>query len=498
MIGVIARRELLEHVRSPRFLVLCALAVVLLPLAAHVNATRLRARQAQAAALRSAAEARAAVRATESSVYASRYGWRTGEPLADPALRAIREPPRLAVLVAGAEATMPAYWQFGTEGLEAGPSELASETGDGAERMDAVFIVQVVLGLLAMLLVFDAVSGERESGVLRLLLSTPVRRADVILGKALGAAATLTLPLMLGLAAALLALQRSGVSLLDADSLVRLAVFLLASVLYLTTMMAMALAVSASTARARTSWIVVLVLWIGVALVGPRTAQMVAAAVHPVPSAFALRTARDAALRQLDGERARAKAEAWRAISGGDDVPDGGIDPGVRAAYRAATAELERGFADRKRAAIRLLDAERRRAARRQAVLADRLALASPAASFAALAGTLAGTGRDARERWEEQVEAHQARLESATFDRVFGLELFPAALGRLRIVWWPDLRDPADLPPAYRELPPFAFEPPPLRETVGRAVPAALRLGAGAVGWLLLAVVLFVRAELQ
>ena len=45
MIFLVARREVVDHLRSPRFLALCALTVVLLPLSAYVNAGDWRARR---------------------------------------------------------------------------------------------------------------------------------------------------------------------------------------------------------------------------------------------------------------------------------------------------------------------------------------------------------------------------------------------------------------------------------------------------------------------
>jgi hypothetical protein len=57
-----------------------------------------------------------------------------------------------------------------------------------------VFVVGVVLSLLVVLLVFDAVAGEREEGTLRLLLASPVARDQLILAKWLGGIVSLAIP----------------------------------------------------------------------------------------------------------------------------------------------------------------------------------------------------------------------------------------------------------------------------------------------------------------
>jgi ABC-2 type transport system permease protein len=438
-----------------------------------------------------------AERITESGAYASRYGWRDGETITDPALRAIRAPSRFAVLAMGAESALPAYWQFGTEGVEPGPPAVASgslATSDGG--MDAVFVVQSVLGLLALLLVFDTISGERESGVMRLLLASPIRRGDLLLGKAFGALMTLAVPLVLGVAGSVLVLELVGVSLLREGGGWRVLVFLAASALYLLNMVAIGLAVSAATTRPKSSWVALLLIWIGLVLVIPRTADMVAATVHPVPPPFESRQAKSAAIRQLQKDRARALAADWRRAAGSDTVPAGHVDPALRDAYRRIAGEQERAFTDRKRASIRLVELGTQRAAARQSGLARAIGRVSPAAAYGMIASTLAGTGGDAAWRWSDQVAAHQARLEAATFDRTFGMELFPSQLGHLRIIWWPDLADPRDRPPSYDALPPFAYREAPLQSVLTGSLPELAILVVGSALFLIVALAAFQRAR--
>jgi ABC-type transport system involved in multi-copper enzyme maturation permease subunit len=497
MIWHVARRELLEHVRSARFVALCGLALLLLPLSAHVNASRYHARIAQTAELRSAQQRKVAEPVTESGQYASRYGWRDGELISDPALRAVRGPSRFAVLALGAEGALPAYWQFGTEGVEPGPSAITDggATGDG---MDAVFIVQSVLGLLALLLVFDAVSGERESGVLRLLLASPVRRSDLLFGKALGALATLAVPLVLGVAGALLVLEVRDVSLVRQGGVARVGLFLAGSALYLLHMVALGLAVSAATSRPKSSWVALLLIWIGMVLVIPRAADMLAATVHPVPPPFESRQAKAAAIRQLQHDRARTLSSVWRRAVGSDTVPGGAVERPLRDAYRRIAMEQERAYTARKRAVIRQVELERQRAIDRQARVARAVGRVSPAAAYATVAADLAGTGSDAASRWSDQVASHQARLEAATFDRTFGMELYPASLGYLRVIWWPDLADPSDRPPAYEALPAFAYREAPLLDIVEGVLPELAMLAVGSALWMVVALTAFQRLNVH
>ena len=92
MILHVAKREALEHARSPRFLVLCALALVLMPLAAFVAARAYDARAGWAASLQSTTQIARLRHAARGDEMATRFGWRSTLTQADPALRAIRPP----------------------------------------------------------------------------------------------------------------------------------------------------------------------------------------------------------------------------------------------------------------------------------------------------------------------------------------------------------------------------------------------------------------------
>jgi len=67
---------------------------------------------------------------------------------------------------------------------------------------DLMFVVRAILSLFAILFSYDAISGERERGTLKLMLANSVPRHTIILGKAVGLffclAVPLTIPLLIG------------------------------------------------------------------------------------------------------------------------------------------------------------------------------------------------------------------------------------------------------------------------------------------------------------
>ncbi|MFC4527150.1 ABC transporter permease [Dyella halodurans] len=105
-------------------------------------------------------------------------------------------------LVFAAFALLIAYFggaQSGTIGLRSTAATVASLTSL------AIYLVP----LIALLLGFDAVVGERERGVLDLLISLPIRRAELLVGKYLGLAAALALATLVGFGTALVPLAHA-------------------------------------------------------------------------------------------------------------------------------------------------------------------------------------------------------------------------------------------------------------------------------------------------
>mgnify|MGYP001766571630 CR=1 FL=1 len=70
--------------------------------------------------------------------------------------------------------------------------------------IDLTFIITILLSLAALVFSYDAVSGDKEDGTLKLTLANAVPRSTVLAGKVLGGAATLFVPFLLSFAAGLI------------------------------------------------------------------------------------------------------------------------------------------------------------------------------------------------------------------------------------------------------------------------------------------------------
>ena len=126
-----------------------------------------------------------------------------------------------------------------------------------------VSLVIYLIPLIALLLGFDAIVGERERGSLDLLLALPITRLELLLGKYLGLAAALTLSTVAGFAlVAGVLYQRFGLG-----ALYHYAGFVLSSVLLGLAFLSLAVLLSVlARDRTRASGLAI-ALWFGLVLV---------------------------------------------------------------------------------------------------------------------------------------------------------------------------------------------------------------------------------------
>lgn len=169
-------------------------------------------------------------------------------------------------------------------------------------RLDMVLIVGIVCSLLAMLLVFDAISGERENGTLKVLLSGPVPRDTVILGKFIAGLVTLLAPLLLAWALSLFyTLSVAHVSFTP-EQYLRLWCVIAASVLYICFFFSLGIAVSSWANRSATVLAVCLFCWVVFTLAVPNLVPMVVRNVSPIPARSKIAVERDAIYRTVEDE----------------------------------------------------------------------------------------------------------------------------------------------------------------------------------------------------
>lgn len=305
--------------------------------------------------------------------------------------------------------------------------------------IDVVFVITIVMSLLALVFTYDLLSGERETGTLRLLATFPLSRTQIVLGKVIGASITVAVPLLAaGLTGALVVAVygQAQWGWLHWQTLIPLGV---GSFLYLAGFAALGVLVSALFRHAKGSAFGALAVWVVLVLVVPNLAPYVAAQVRPLPSITELQrriglmldTERDDLLTRMFEERREELRGSDPAIARLLEIPAADraaaveADAGVRAAqerYSEVMQEVSRE-ANRiqgERAEALEQDFERRQDA--QVRLAQRFSLLSPTSAFVYLATDLTETGLRHNERLEIQGEQFGTTLGDWTFAKARSL----------------------------------------------------------------------------
>ncbi len=414
----VAERELLEQLTSLRFLVIALLVVLLTPLSVYVGSHDYKIRlESHQRLLASRSAVQSQVRERDASLSDRESSW---TPYADlEPFRVIRPPEKFSVLVKGLDGAMPEYWDFSGGGLQTGPpASPAFWMGDLLGALDLEFVIRVVLGLLAILIAFDAISGEKEQGTLRLALSHPVSRPVFWMGKLLGGSFSLLVPLAMTMVLALLSAELMGTQVADRDTVARATGLFLVAGVYLLSFHSLGLFVSSAARTQKTALVVLLVSWVMLVLAVPPLAILSARAISPVHSVHWYESQKRSFNDDLRGEKESAIGRLFREVTGS---PPGHLKTSDyrdnRQTFDSKIEEIDQAFLNRQRRFFNELDQSFERAGERQSAVANGIMAVSPAALFAQLATGLAGTGDPDRQNWIVAVRRQQNRLDQFIFD---------------------------------------------------------------------------------
>lgn len=148
---------------------------------------------------------------------------------------------------------------------------------------DIGYIVKIILSLLAMVIAFDAFCGEKTKGTLRLLLSNNISRNQLILGKIVGNLLSLLIPFTFAFLLGIIVIIFFGNVVTLPDS-IRILLFFIGSILYLTIFILLAITISSSTKLPSTSLVICLVFWAFLTFGIPNLIEPIARAISPYPS----------------------------------------------------------------------------------------------------------------------------------------------------------------------------------------------------------------------
>jgi ABC-type transport system involved in multi-copper enzyme maturation permease subunit len=149
---------------------------------------------------------------------------------------------------------------------------------------DVSLILKIVLSILAMLVAYDVISGEREQGTLKLTLSAEIARYQVLLGKVLAGLITLLIPLTTVFLVVLFMLQLSPMVDFTGSDWARIGSMYIISLVFISVMYNVGLLFSCLTRKSAISLILGLFFWIVYMVVIPNGSTYLATRILPLES----------------------------------------------------------------------------------------------------------------------------------------------------------------------------------------------------------------------
>jgi len=258
----------------------------------------------------------------------------------------------------------------------------------GLEDLDWAFIIGVIVSFAAIILTYDAISGEREDGTLKLMMSNSISRASVILGKYLGGLISLLIPLMAAIILNLIIVLILGVNFTP-EQWGRIGMISLISLVYASCFLMLGLFVSSITRSSTVSLVILLFLWTVFVAIIPSSGRIAAGKLQPVTPGRIINKNLGDAWSQV-GDTYPKDTFNWNGWNRTRPVPDQVLRRGK------CTWEIHE-------AQDRIHD-EHRKEMLRQLGLAQNLVRVSPMMTYTFLCEAVAGTGLSRSESFIAQV----------------------------------------------------------------------------------------------
>jgi len=278
--------------------------------------------------------------------------------------------------------------------------------------LDVMLVLKVVMSILAVLVAYDTISGEREQGTLKLILSGAVARYQVLLGKLLAGLATLIIPVTSAFIVGLLILQYFPmVSLPGVDS-IRIVLMYFLSLIFISSMYNIGLLFSCLMRKSSISLVLGLFVWVVFVVVIPNGSIYLANYLRPTEA----REKMDAQVKALVQERDNEIYDLTKTLR------DGGNYSGAYGAFggffvlycdELYRRDLQRRYARSEpikiKYADRIFEVQQQYLAglNKQKYLASAIAQVSPITLYENLMSALAGTDLGSYDHFRNRVKKH-------------------------------------------------------------------------------------------
>ncbi len=308
--------------------------------------------------------------------------------------RVLRQPSVLSAVVYGLEGKMPIYMSVNPNGVRSG-------SGSGTEEsvlslfgeLDFLLVIELILGLMAVVQAASLVSSERENGTLKLILANPVSRSTVLLGKCMGGYAVVAFVFVFSSFIGFLLLSIRGFPLFESDVLAPILLILAGSLVYLLCIFLVGMVGSILFLNTQTALILSVSIWAALSFLVPKSARIAAELIRPVEDERTVYLRQKHAREDLIRAQHEEMSENYRQE----------LTPEWLMANFATLAEegaaVWKKYSDRISKDLTTIAEDHHREKKAQESLGKVLSRVSPAGSFRLLLANLSGTGDQVK--WE-------------------------------------------------------------------------------------------------
>jgi ABC-2 type transport system permease protein len=267
-------------------------------------------------------------------------------------------------------------------------------------KNDLSMIIGLLLTLIAILMSHDIITGEREQGTLRMVLSSPIRRSAVVAAKGISVFLLTFALLLYAVLLYLLVVSASsgGAFELSGGRILEMILLFFISLLTLIVFVGVGIAVSTAARHTSPALVASIGIWSLAVLAWPSLAPYIAASLRPAP----LRQTAQGEIFAKEAEMIRGElAEHERAAS---ELKAQGR--GIQEAW-GRYLEIKRRWIEQRRVEINRLGKERDQALEGQRSLAKLLVSVSPYGAFEEASTIICGTDPESYNKFVRQAEQY-------------------------------------------------------------------------------------------
>jgi ABC-type transport system involved in multi-copper enzyme maturation permease subunit len=205
-------------------------------------------------------------------------------PKGEEANKIILPPEPLSIFAKGLDANIGRLYELSSLGIQVHSSQQSINRLFSLFTVpDVLFVIKVMLALIAILFSFDAISGEKEQGTLKLMLAGGTKRTAILMGKLLGRFALVFIPFALFLLTSAIVVSLLPDVTAGTDFWIRIGLIAVVSALYVLLFTAMGVFISSLAHRSPTSMMLGLTAWVLFVFVIPNMGVTVAQSISDVP-----------------------------------------------------------------------------------------------------------------------------------------------------------------------------------------------------------------------